>query len=465
MSANLYEGLAPKWRGLQRFLTQHSRVVRFVLWTLIIVQTVVISWFAGPWETGDSGRYLELSHNLVAGKGYVVSCGGHLVVEGWRLPGYPLFLAGMDRLFGPSLIAVVACQLGLYLASIFLLYRLAKRLGPWVPLVFLLLCAAYPAVTWASALILTEALCVFLITLSVCLLARPSWVRCTAAGLALGASAYCRPNLLPLGLVVAAGMVVAQRKFRPAVLVAAFSVVALLPLSVWNYAHFRKFTPLPALGGSGVPLFYGVWESVLPSAQLTEFCNGGPPSKLLVNSGMMAQLRKINLAVGTTPDNPSRFPRCSVRGSEKADELLRAATLRDAERWPGAYLWHEMRVGVTNWFPTLALRQFPKPLRILLWIDVIAVPLLGFIGLFSLARRSGEARLLGWVGLASAAYFTFSLGWFVSQSRYTVPVRLILVLGAAAFLDKLLTGRPETAMCAGTEVAVKTGVSDPGPKN
>ena len=288
---------------------------------------------------------------------------------------------------------------------------------------------------------MTEALCVFLVTVSIYLVARPSWIRCVAAGLLLGFAAYCRPNLLPLGFVVAAGMATAHRKFRPALLVAAFSVVALVPLSVWNYTHFRKFTPLPALGGSGVPLFYGVWESVLPSAQLTEFYDGEPPSKLLIKSGMVAQLRKINLAVGTTPDNPSPFPLCSVRGSERADQLLRAATVQDAERWPGAYLWHEARVGVTNWLPTLALRRFPQPLRLLLWIDVVAVPLLGFIGLISLTRSSGEGRLLGFVGLAAVAYFTVSLGWFVSQSRYTVPLRLVLLLGAAVFVDELMGGR------------------------
>jgi hypothetical protein len=96
---------------------------------------------------------------------------------------------------------------------------------------------------------------------------------------------------------------------------------------------------------------------------------------------------------------------------------------------------------VSNWFPTLSLRRFPEPLRLVLLADVIVVPLLGIIGSISLARSRGAARLLGSAALVAAAYFTLSSGWFISQSRLTVPIRLILVLSAAAFVAKLLGGR------------------------
>lgn len=434
-----FEAIASKMQGLQRLAIRYTRPVQVVLWALIFAQAVVVSWVARPFTTGDSGRYLELSHNLLAGKGYVVSCGGQVVSEGWRLPGYPLFLAGVAWLFGPSLDAVVVCQMGLYLASIFLLYRLAKHLGPSVPAIFLLLCAAYPAVAYASALIMSEAVCVFLVTAAFYLVVRPSWIRCTVAGLAFGAATYCRPNLLLFGLIVALGMVVAQRKIRPAALVAAFSIVALVPLGSWNYAHFRKFTPLPAEGGSGIPLFYGAWESVLPTSELMNFNNGAPPSRLLVKSGMVEQLQEISLTVGAPLNSTFPFPVCSVQRSEQSDSLLRGAVLLDAERWPGAYLWHAARTGVTDWLPTLALRRFPAPLRFLLLIDVVTLPLLGIIGLITLARGTGVGRLLGWTSMAVATYLTVSLGWFISQGRYTVPPRLLLLLGAAALIGRLLS--------------------------
>lgn len=439
MKVRAFEGVRGRFRSLQRLSLKYRRIVRAGLWGLILAQAVVVSWAARPFVTGDSGRYLELAHNLLAGKGYVISCGGKLVAEGWRLPGYPLFLAGVEWLFGPSLGFVVLCQMGLYLVSIFLLYRLSKRLGENAPAIFLLLCAAYPAAAYASALIMTEAVCVFLIAVAVWLIFRPSTARCMLAGLALGASVYFRPNLLPLGLVVACGMVIAQKRLKAAVLVAVFSLAAVFPLASWNYVRFRRFTPLPAWGGSGIGLFYGAWESVLPTPELASFQDGAPPSSLLRKSGMVAQLRKISLTVGGSADNTyGGFPACDAHRSELADVMLRRVSLRDAERWPGPYLWHAARVGVTNWLPTLALRRFPQPLRLLLWIEVIVMPLLGVLGLVSLARRSGNVRLLGWVVLSGVAYFTISLGWIVSQSRYTVPLRLPLVLGAAALVETLL---------------------------
>lgn len=440
-------GLEPVLNRVRRSVSlspKQRTKVHLVLWILIVAQIAVVAWVAQHLRLEET-YYLVLAHNVLAGHGYSSQCGGRFMTEGWRLPAYPLFLAGVEWLFGSSLRAVVASQAILYLASILLLYLLAKRIAKEAGTIFLFLCAIYPAVAYASVVIESEVLCVFLISAAFYLVARPTWIRCILAGLALGLSAYCRPNLLPLGIVLSIGIAIAQKKISKASVVAGFSLLALIPLSTWNYAHFGKFTPLPVAGGSGLPLFYGAWEAVLPSSQLTHFANGGAPSELLIKSGMVDQLMQSNTAVGAPPYNQSVVPGCSIRQAQLLDSLLRHWTVRDAETWPLAYVWHELSVGVTNWFPTLALRRFPQPIRTLLWIELIVMPLFGLFGLFKLISLSEEGRLLGWTALSGVVFFTFSLGLFVSQSRYTVPLRMVLVVGAAVLLEGFLKKRVPTA--------------------
>src|SRR5436309_2073634 len=98
-----------------------------------------------PWLTGDSPRYLALAASLREGRGFALGRGAALEPEAMRLPGYPAFIAACQTLPGSARAYIIVAQVLLYLASLWLTWRLAATsLGPNAGAAFLSLSALYP---------------------------------------------------------------------------------------------------------------------------------------------------------------------------------------------------------------------------------------------------------------------------------------------------------------------------------
>jgi tetratricopeptide (TPR) repeat protein len=187
----------------------------------------------------------------------------------FRPPGYPLFLAAVYRLTGPSPWGPRAVQTALGVLACFLTWRLARRLTSqaWPAL----LAAALTAISWPliyyESTLHAPVLLVLLALLGLHALARFAGdrrpVHVVSAGLAFGGFALVRPDVLPFVAAAAAWIVwrtvrTGPRLRRALVCGAAFllSVSAmLLPVAVRNRVAGGEWVLVSANGG--INLFFG----------------------------------------------------------------------------------------------------------------------------------------------------------------------------------------------------------------
>jgi hypothetical protein len=251
--------------------------------------------FRFPASAGDSELYSELARNLADHHVYGVWLNGQLIPTDLRMPGYPVFLAGVASLFRRSVLAISLSQAILDLATCFLTAALAAALAPplarrRVWLAGLWLAALCPFVANYSAVILTEVLVAFLTTAALVCFALalrlqppestfPSgprhgtaFQRALLGAFLAGVATLVRPEM-PL-LLVTAGLVYAARwwtglGFRKLLLQGvAMAGAFLLPLAPWAARNFvtlhevqfisPRYATLP---GEYAPVGYYQWTA------------------------------------------------------------------------------------------------------------------------------------------------------------------------------------------------------------
>ena len=182
-----------------------------------------------------------------------------------RPPGYPWFLAATYAVSGGAYEAPRVAQILLGLASIFLAWRIGRRIaGPAAGLVFAALVAFHVSLVYWEAELHEPTLLVFLLLAAVVALARfgeaPSVRRAALAGALLGLGALVRPNVLLLLAFAAAwtAWVARGRGVRalPAAagLLAAAAVV-ISPATIRNALVARDLVLITS--NSGINLFIG----------------------------------------------------------------------------------------------------------------------------------------------------------------------------------------------------------------
>jgi hypothetical protein len=220
--------------------------------------------FTGPWaeptrvyaDSPDSPRYAQLADTLLThrtfgkpaedglmhgaverlrrGNGTLPTPDANgLTTEGFRTPGYPLFLAAFGGTSGLRLAYLVQCLLGAVAAVCVMRIALALDAPPRAALAAGWLWALHPGVVTADGLPLTESLFGTLALIGLAAAARPTSTAGRAVpGLLIGLAALVRPLgllYLPTALILI-WRSAPQRKW-PAVGVAV--LVAVLPSAAW----------------------------------------------------------------------------------------------------------------------------------------------------------------------------------------------------------------------------------------
>jgi len=180
-----------------------------------------------------------------------------------RTPGYPAFLAATywaaDRGFGSRFALLRPIQLALDLATLLLVFALARRLaGRRQALLAALLYAAYPPFWWAASVAYTETLTVFLWAAALVLLTigfeRRRARAFIAAGIILGLAALVRPTgqVFALFLLIAVVWVYGVRNTRWLWHFAAFAVAFAAVTTPWvvrNSLIVHRPVGLSSFGG------------------------------------------------------------------------------------------------------------------------------------------------------------------------------------------------------------------------
>ncbi|MBI2789163.1 MAG: hypothetical protein HYX59_10815 [Elusimicrobia bacterium] len=199
---------------------------------------------------GDALEYDAFARSLVEAGRYLGPSGE----AASRMPGYPLFLAGLRVLFGASPEAVIVAQCLLGGLTCVILLDLARRFVPekWA-LACGLIAALYYDLIVPAAAPLSECLYSFLLVLSVWCLYHPSWkpLRRAVAFAALSACLYLvRPEPLPYIVCSIFLMPYIWAKFSRKEVLSALAVFALI-VGVWvgrNFAVLGRFMPASSVG-------------------------------------------------------------------------------------------------------------------------------------------------------------------------------------------------------------------------
>ena len=426
-----------KASGLSRKTYLGIVISLFIVQLLVLI---VLGYKARPWLTGDSARYLALAESLQNGRfGLATDIG--IEPEGIRLPGYPLFILICQKLFNGRTAGVVVTQGALYLISVWMAWQVtttvfSRRAG----IVLLVILAFYPSIAYSSCQVSPEMPCVFLITFSAFILIRfrLKLVNFIVAGVLLGLSAYVRPNLFPLSIILTAVLIFYHRRmWRAAV---ALTIVPSLMLSFWairNYRTFGLLTPTTVHSGLGLSLFLASWRANVSTASLVQYGMYGKADPELEGSGMLEQVHGVNLRIGVDrdlpPTNMGAYPNNEKRAL--ADKAFKEVAIENIKVRPFAYTLSTLTNVVRLWFSTHLPETIPVIIRLALVISGMLVWIAGILGIVQGLRSSVEnEKRFALVAAGTVLYFSFSLCWLHTEARYTIPARLILLSAAASFM-------------------------------
>jgi len=257
---------------------------------------------------GDTQQYIRIANNFLSGKGLISSP----QIIAYRPPLYPLFLSGVYYLFGDSYWPIRIIQSILDALTCIMVYFLSKRLfNIQTAKISAYICAIYPFFIFFTGFELTETLFIFLLTLTVLLWLKLkdllSMGKSVFVGILSGLTVLCRPSVL---LFIILSFVVlfflwGEEKRRKLEILIVFTILTILPWSIRNFYHFKKFVPLTTMTGSSL------WEGNNPYAE------GGPcqywPDEIRGLSEIEKDQYLINATKEIIKESPFRFIRLMGR--------------------------------------------------------------------------------------------------------------------------------------------------------
>jgi tetratricopeptide (TPR) repeat protein len=369
----------------------------------------------------DAATYHRLAAELAA---------GHLPTEPFfQPPLYPLVLGGGYALAGADPVLARAMGIVLGLGTMLLAANLGRRLvspgaGVWAAAIVAL---SAPSIYFEQQL-LPAGLAAFLTTLAAVALARAMERRTRSAaalaGLAVGLAGINVPNMLALGAlgVGLAGISALRRRGRRAVVALAFAAgvaAPVVPVALWNTVTAGR--PAGVATNGGINLYLGnnpdavATEAMRPGYEWTELFREA--TRAGATDRASADRYYLTRATGWIRTHPEEF----------AGNVLRRARLllsgRELARNQDLYTHAEVS-------PTLALLAAPAGRRALPFAPVIALAIVGLVGVGSRRDRRAVAVL---VGVYAATMLLFPV-----SSRYRVPLVPVLAVFAVLGAHRLL---------------------------
>ncbi len=405
----------------------------FILIHISVLSVVVIK--TRPWMTGDSKRYLSLSDELKNNYSYGLATIDGFEPEGMRSPGYPVFVLASKTLLDNSDFGIILIQIILYFASIWLVWRVTCKLfNKTCGLIFLLVSSIYPFIMYSVGQISPEIPTVFLFSLSFYLLLDLSLFRVAVVAALIAITAYFRPNLVFLnGILFFSLIFVDYRDWRKPLWVFIMSVLIMFPFTLRNYLVFGRPTPLPIVSGSGNSLMFASWMSKVSIDSVVKY-NRGEINEEIRHSGMLEQIAEINRQVGV-PENTifstvESYP--TNKSKIQANELLTKYALQNISEDRIGFSKTVISNSIRMWFTSHIPEEFPLWLRATFLIEGILVFLLAVFGLLKILRertKQNEFIMIYLTGIFG--YFIITLSWLHTEARYTITVRLFVLMLAS----------------------------------
>lgn len=194
----------------------------------------------------DTPSYIEPGVNLVEkGVFATIDDAGNILYENNRTPGYPLFLAVLNRVFGLSFNFIILIQILLITLTGFIVYKTAYELDKNIALLASFIFLFDQPTTISSLMLLTAALyTVFMagfIYLFLKYLRERKIGTLTLSALILAAATYIRPTSYYLGICLACGILYAFLRIDIKKGIIHALIMLLIFYSILGLWHYRNY--------------------------------------------------------------------------------------------------------------------------------------------------------------------------------------------------------------------------------
>lgn len=456
-------------------LTRMEKTPRRTLLVIALVAIAHAALFAvyqrPDWDAAwdDQVGYQRLGHILATTGTFTRYPGVQpFVPETIRTPMYPLFVAAIYRIAGESHTAVAAGQAVLFAIMTLVVYAMTARLATTrVALAAAWFTALFPPIPYYGALVLTEILCTFFVTLGMWTAVRAIQDRrpldYILTGIFIGLATLTHPRfaMLPLALAACVALVaLRQRKWR-AILpwgwtLAVFALV-LAPWLAYNVIYVHRLTLSPA-GGLGRATWEASWQGTWTGrvqADLTRRVEGHvndddatldtlvrqfaseqalPSDPMLTYAHQWRDIRRI----WDTPTDPRER---AVKRIEADEEYWRVGVSNIARDRSG-YVVRRVTVGAfVLWAAEIPIRHtdindVPRLVIRGIWLVQVGLLALALVGLVMVAHRRGP--LVASPLAALLAYVTVVHLPMLAEARYSLPAKPVVVALVAIALAELL---------------------------
>jgi hypothetical protein len=422
-------------KGVRRALHSHALAVGYIVVTLLAlalrIYYVSRAHVINP-VRGDAVEYVSYAWNILHHGTFSRLSPGSLTVvaDGFRDPGYPLFLAAMMRLFGEGdawYSAVLLMQAALGAATVGIALSLTRQWLPWRWRVAAgCLAAVWPHCITITSFLLSETLFSFLVVSALAFtglaLRTHRWPAAAMAGLLFAAGALTNAVLLPFGLLLGAALILRDVGQRRCWLV--MLACTALPLVAWQV----RATHLPPN------------ESSRDRAAMN-FVQGSWPT---FQDDYIRSVRGDPAGRATMMKADAEYKRLVTQPADGASSIL-ARFAADPVLYMGWYaskpalLWDwRIRIGQGDVYvyPTAdSPFDTDPPLRALIALARAANPLVGWLALAGviLSFRRGQPWLAV-IGATLLLFVTLVYATLQAEPRYSIPFRPLELTYACAAL-------------------------------
>jgi len=401
----------------------NKRPLCFIFILALAVRLAFVLFFP-PLYAPDTGSYEIIAQSLVKGDGFSSSPG---VPSLTRAPGYPLFLAGVYFLFGPSHIAVKSIQALLGAIGCIIIYFIGReifnrKVGLWSGVTM----ALYPPLISTAGFVLSEELSIFLLATSILFLTKAmkskevGWY--ALSGIFMGLATLCRSVTLLFPFFLYLTFLFSPSKKREFVRISIFllfTIVTIVPWTIRNYVRFNAFIPTEIQGGRN--LWVGSYfpsDGLLPYSTTSDQEYENPEDKEAYNkigrglSPIEADKAYSSEAIKNILNNPSGYSRLCVQKFERfwfwipgGVEVLKPYP---KIKWgvtivyclvllsAGLGLWVGLRENWRDKLPLLAIILYFTIMHTLLFaIPRYRLPIMPYVLIFAVV---GFLRILDWKG-------------------------------------------------------------------
>ena len=416
---------------------------------ILVFQLILAGYVNRPWLPIDARIYLGLAQQM-AHLSYSLPTPFGVEPSPYRTPGFPAFLAVLLDVLKLPYLVVLALFGSAYLLSIRIIANciFGKSLERNI---FLCLTIIYLFPVFYVMSIATEGIAIPLIALLAVQLTSVTltWRRLFLIGLLGGLVSIVRPDALPTLIVPTIVVfwrgysrgdlsrtplvVIAKAGFSPTI-----TLLLMSPFAFWNLHNFDKFSMLPVASGSGKSLYIATWDGVLTLQDLGPLVGTAmqpqPASKRAIDAGLEREVNEITRSANTIA--AENFPTARYLGATRDmayDQQYSAKAMVRIKKNPGQYALHILRGSWNMWNTQEYPSALPTLARYALKVVSGVFLVLALVGAFlTICRRLNMA--LSRVPLLIIAVYVLIHLPFHTEARYTAPVRLLMLVYAAALL-------------------------------